>query len=119
MLKALVFSHGVMIGRCDLYALDPPMGVVSGQLEPTPAYQAVRPRVDAVAQGDDNWDSLEIAIFIEDGGRRLHAIGGVMIEDMIDAGEPPTVVVCGVDETPEQFEAWFSADPIYSKYHGR
>ena len=119
MLEALVFSNGVLIGRCDLYALDP-MGVVSGELEPTPACEGVRPHVDAAFQGDENWNELELEISTED-GRPLRAVGGVMIEDMIDDGvnEPPNVVVCGVDVPPGEFKALFGADPHYLNYHGR
>jgi hypothetical protein len=120
MLKALVFSNGVLIGRCDLYALDPPMGVVSGELEPTPAYEAIRPHVDALFRGNNNSGALKLEISTED-GRRLGAVGGVMTEDMIDDGvtEPPNVVVSGADMPSEEFKALFGADPNYVKYYGR
>jgi len=120
MLKALVFSNGVLIRRCDLYAQDPPMGVVSGELKPTSAYEVVRQHVDAVFRGDNNWDSLKLEISTED-GRRLGAVGGVTIEDTIDESttEPPNVVVCGIDMPSQEFKAWFGADPNYLKHYGQ
>jgi hypothetical protein len=120
MLKALFFSNGVLIGRCDLYAQDPPMGVVSGEFKPTAAYEVVRHHVDAVFQGDNDWTSLKLEISTED-GRRLDAVGGVTIEDVIDDSvtEPPNVVVYGIDMPSQEFKTWFGADPNYLKYYGQ
>jgi hypothetical protein len=116
MLKSVVFSNGALIGRCDL---DPPMGVVSGALVPSAAYREIRPRVDAVFRGDGDWATLKLEVFI-DAGRPIRGVGGIMIEDMIDPriGDPPTVVIFGVEEPHEQFKAWFGRDPHYLSYYG-
>lgn len=117
MLKALVFSKGVLIGRCDLYAQDPPMGVVSGALAPTQDYRAALHIIETASRGDGDWAPLALEIFTED-NRPLAAIGGVMIEDL-DTGAPPQVTLCGVDVSAEEFEVWFGSDPNYRAYYGR
>jgi hypothetical protein len=79
-----VFAGDTLIGSSDLELGDPPMGVASGKLRPTPAYSAIRGEcIAALANG--RWDHLRLSVIADD-GRSLPAQGGVMILDAEEIG---------------------------------
>jgi hypothetical protein len=85
-----VFADNTLIGHSDLEVGDPPMGVASGKLRPTPSYSTVRDDcISALASG--KWDRLNLSVRSED-GKSLPAQGGVMILDAYEI-EPSEVEV--------------------------
>ena len=74
-----VFAGATLIGHSDLEVGDPPMGVASGKLRPTPSYTSVRDQCIS-ALGSGKWDRLQLSVKSGD-GTSLPAQGGIMILD--------------------------------------
>ena len=73
-----VLSRGSIIGWSQLESGDPPMGVATGRLVPSQAYEAVQS--EFVALRDAPQTELALAVRIA-GGELLDCSGGVRVED--------------------------------------
>lgn len=114
MLRVDVLFRGVSIGRSDLLAADPPMGVAIGALSPVEAYEPIRERW-AVFQ-KEGWVSLQVDIRTLD-GLDVVCQGGAFVADRPEPSfdESPELNALGIGKT--EYREWFGSDPAYVTYY--
>ena len=107
-----IFRDGKLIGRGNLDAADPPMGVATGPFEPTPDYEC---EVHAgEIEGTHNPVGANLQYVVKSAEHGIIECQAVFIQDYADALEERLVSLLGI--TRPSYETLFGEYPAYKDY---
>jgi hypothetical protein len=107
-----IYHDGVLIGRSDLDAADPPMGVASGPFEPAPSYE--REAHAGEIEGTHNPPGANLIYVVQSADQGVVECQAVFIQDYDEGLNERQVSILGI-HCPV-YETLFGECPAFKEY---
>jgi hypothetical protein len=110
-----IYHDGKLVGRSDLDAADPPMGVASGPFEPGPSYE---PEAHAgEIEGNHNPGGANLTYVVQSTAHGVVECQAVFIQDYNEGLDERQVSVLGIPYP--DYETFFGENPAFKEYWGK
>jgi hypothetical protein len=107
-----IYHDGKLVGRSNLDATDPPMGVASGPFEPAPSY--VREAHAGEIEGTHNPAAANLLYVVQSTDQGAVECQGVFIQDYSEGLNERQVSVLGIPYP--DYETFFGEYPAFKEY---
>lgn len=110
-----IYHDGKLVGRSNLDAADPPMGVASGPFEPGPCYASET--YAGEIEGTDNPSGANLPYLVQSDDHGVVECQSVFIQDYSQALNERQVSILGIPYP--DYETYFGEYPAFKEYWGK